>query len=86
MAAFHAGVEKHKTEYEQKTARQKYGKSQAYAEFRQAIFVRAVFQDTIFVLIIILFLQEVTNPEAAMPPVTDFIPKGEPLRVCMILG
>lgn len=62
-------------EYKEKTTRQKYATADEYFSFRQAVFVslQSVGSHTSNFKCVV---QEVQNPEIAMPPVTDFLQRG----------
>jgi len=74
---YQVGVEKRMKEYVKKTTRQKYAKNDQYAAFKQGIYVRVFsgYQNT-SLLTSLLAPQEVNHPDEAMPPITEFIPRG----------
>lgn len=64
-------------EYDSKTTRQKYAKNEQYVSFKETIYVRLLVHDD---QALTLHFQEVDHSGQAMPPITDFIPRGMHLR------
>jgi hypothetical protein len=62
-------------EYATKTTRQKYGKSEVYAKFKHGIFVRTDLS-CVPELYSFTYIQEVQHPDTAIPPISEFIPRG----------
>jgi hypothetical protein len=75
LERYEKGVESKAMEYNKKTSRQKYAKSDVYISFKQGIFVRVAFHCERFIKYLTP-LQEVDHPNEAMPPLTGEIPRG----------